>query len=491
MNNIKYILLIICVLLLWNLLWEKTEKRISNYNILFTNINLNNKINYCKIKWIFYRKSDSFKVYLIDASGKNVNSHGYSRTSRVLSNHHVDDKNGSNNANLTNKKKPFWFLQLKNTLESSTPDRETHNESFASWKKANLSSALQRSLDAYCNGRRARCYNNFTQCFCSPVTYNYYRYQGAKNCLDNCGSFVRCHNYIDRYDTVAIPTHIIYNFMKITCVVSHAQKLLDNMCGFNKVMRFDNGKTYCIPFEMLDMKLVGNYCKDDSKNEIRCFGFFDKAKLGVFGTGYIENFEVQDQSDIDMFLKTPCVETMVSQHGEDYAGCQNHSIFNRKCLHWNSVKSDSSIVRSMKHNFCRNPEGLSTIYCYVNNNGNIVREHCQPRYITLQNNISIQQNAKPFSFDVTIMNVNDFRIALHSTSCGSTTTHNLTHSSDPFYSPNMYKYHELFGEIALTISFPEAKIPLNNSKNRTLIICACFDNYYNPKFSQCNPESFT
>ena len=79
---------------------------------------------------------------------------------------------------------------------------------------------------------------------------------------------------------------------------------------------------------------------------------------------------------------------MAGANGEGYRGGQNRSIKGNKCLKWTDespniyVRPDAYLGKGLgDHNYCRNPDKYSTIWCYTEEDtkGTDERwEACQP-----------------------------------------------------------------------------------------------------------------
>lgn len=71
-------------------------------------------------------------------------------------------------------------------------------------------------------------------------------------------------------------------------------------------------------------------------------------------------------------LPKACDETMKGTKGDGYRGCQTKTTTGRTCQNWNkqSPQSHSISLTYAKgtmgdHNYCRNPDGMTTIWCYT------------------------------------------------------------------------------------------------------------------------------
>eukprot|EP01084_Bolivina_argentea_P319362 553933_1 len=73
--------------------------------------------------------------------------------------------------------------------------------------------------------------------------------------------------------------------------------------------------------------------------------------------------------------------------GTDYVGCQNITINSNICQQWSTVGGVHGI---WNHNYCRNPNGRSTIWCYINStHTNEIWEYCRPTTYTKLNPLFI------------------------------------------------------------------------------------------------------
>lgn len=79
--------------------------------------------------------------------------------------------------------------------------------------------------------------------------------------------------------------------------------------------------------------------------------------------------------------KLECDESM-SGNGADYKGCQTKTRTGKTCQSWRAYtphSHDGSLVNE-NHNFCRNPDGDSTIWCRTTD-PNVEWDYCDPRSI--------------------------------------------------------------------------------------------------------------
>lgn len=61
-----------------------------------------------------------------------------------------------------------------------------------------------------------------------------------------------------------------------------------------------------------------------------------------------------------------CDETLKGRRDRDYEGCQTMTKTGRTCQKWNvNSPHRPKYGRSWDHNYCRNPDGSSTIWCYT------------------------------------------------------------------------------------------------------------------------------
>ena len=132
-----------------------------------------------------------------------------------------------------------------------------------------------------------------------------------------------------------------------------------------------------------------------------------------------------------------CNETLSGEKHMNYRGCQSKTISGRTCQAWeeqvphrhawNTVAARASHgLDGPENNYCRNPDGSETIWCFIANpkpnqrdsNGNEivdpkqVRESCEPLKIPAQTNQTIAAKSKcPASSPCPIINVDVARIA--------------------------------------------------------------------------------
>merc|ERR1719210_1426744 len=73
-----------------------------------------------------------------------------------------------------------------------------------------------------------------------------------------------------------------------------------------------------------------------------------------------------------------CNEQMTGQNSSTYMGCQTKTISGRECQKW-TVQSPhtNDLTSTGDHNYCRNPDGSDTIWCYTTDPGTR-REYCEP-----------------------------------------------------------------------------------------------------------------
>merc|ERR1719265_343313 len=67
----------------------------------------------------------------------------------------------------------------------------------------------------------------------------------------------------------------------------------------------------------------------------------------------------------DICPKMECREAMTGK-GEDYIGCQAQTESGKACQNWSEQSPHGHKFREVgNHNFCRNPDGHDTIWCYT------------------------------------------------------------------------------------------------------------------------------
>ncbi|GAW80178.1 cysteine repeat modular protein 1 [Plasmodium gonderi] len=326
-------------------------------------------------------------------------------------------------------------------------------------------SALQVLMNQYCHPGVSRCAGTVSKCFCQDI-WRLRHYIEGNNCVNNCGDMIRCSGPLFNNTKNPIPLGVVNSLRVKTCVVSSKQRKLDMLCGENKLLRIYGSTKYCIPHNLLNMDKIGNYCYSDKAKVIPCAGFFFDDNKNVY--------EFEFSNSIFFTLYNSCNEDLEGI-GEHYIGCQNVSISGKNCLPWNSLNIKEILGTSYKHNYCRNPENLKTIYCFVNMNGFVFREYCEIKNPIIINNITYLNTTK-FDFDITMKNASDFRLRLSRGNCEDTPY--LYH--DPIknisYEMNNYTYHDVDGEVALTITFKNLVVDFY--KNLEFSICACYKYYY-------------
>nr|AAL47156.1 cysteine repeat modular protein 1 PbCRM1 [Plasmodium berghei] len=349
-----------------------------------------------------------------------------------------------------------------------------------------LYSSLHISLTQYCYPKIARCDSNSGGCWC----YNYSKSLiniNKHKCLDNCGNFVACRSPLKLKHQEQIPHTFVLNNRARTCIVSSIQRKLNNLCGKNKLFRMNGSTYYCIPNNNIDMGISGNYCISDIRSVITCNGFIGNTYLY-----FIEEFKIIDKEIFDNTINSKCDEH-IRANGANYLGCQNHSISGKTCLPWNTINIiQISEQKDITHNFCRNFEEKETIYCFVRYKDFIYREFCKVKESILTNNNITYSQQGDFSFDVTMKNVSDFYIRLSNNSCNKPLSNN--NKLNFYFKKNyeIYKYHEIDNEIALTIVFIKQNYRAIGylTNNDILYICACYNDYYKSEVSTCNNTTY-
>ncbi|CAD2106419.1 hypothetical protein YYG_01014 [Plasmodium vinckei petteri] len=348
-----------------------------------------------------------------------------------------------------------------------------------------LYSSLQILLIQYCYPQIARCNSKPGTCWCYKSSKAFINVKYV--CLDNCGNFVTCKTPMQLEPHKQIPQNFILNNKIITCVVSSIQRKLNNLCGKNKVFRINESIYYCIPNNAIDINIVGKYCISDARSVIECHGFIKYSYLS-----FIEEFKIIDKEGFDDTMNDKCDED-IRQNGTNYLGCQNRSISGKTCLPWNTINTiQINEKKNIKHNFCRNFEDKKTIYCFVRFKDFIYREFCKVKEsILTDNNITYSQQ-EDFVFDLTMKNVSDFDIQISNSSCTNSINHNnsLNFNAEKRY--ELYKYHEIDNEIALTIGFlkPYRRSINYFRSNDILYICACYKDYYKSEVLSCNNKKY-
>ncbi|SCM20132.1 cysteine repeat modular protein 1, putative [Plasmodium chabaudi adami] len=351
-----------------------------------------------------------------------------------------------------------------------------------------LYSSLQILLTQYCHPRIARCDSKSGTCWCykgSKLFINMNKY----SCLDNCGNFVTCKSPFQLEPYEKIPQNFILNKIIITCIVSSIQRKLNNLCGKNKLFRTNASIYYCIPNNAIDLNIIGKYCISDIKTVIQCHGFIQNSYISL-----IEEFKIIDKEKFDDTMNNICDEHII-QNGETYLGCQNRSISGKICLPWNTINTiQTNGPKDIKHNFCRNFEGKKTIYCFVRFKDFIYREFCKVKEGILTDNNITYSRQDIFIFDLTMKNVSDFDIRISNHRCINSLNNNKKNNFNfnVIKTYELYKYHEIDNEIALTIGFLKSYHQtvgyLRN--NDILYICACSNNYYKSEVSSCHNKKY-
>ncbi|CRG96661.1 cysteine repeat modular protein 1, putative [Plasmodium gallinaceum] len=450
---------------------------ISSFNVLKYNTEENNiKFfkNYIKNeenKYIFKKKEKSFKINETKSYKNEFNDKYLSRLNKF------------NNEN------KFFVRYKKEQLKKINGKKRIGKNFFYSFTQSRLSikntdmnlySSLQILIDQYCYPSVARCLGGKNKCKCvniSDLNMNIY----SNSCLNNCGSPSNCHGYSNKGHKI-IPKEFIINKKILTCVISNIQRRLNNICGRNKVFRFHEQKGYCIPYDLLDSDKSGYYCINEHKKSELCWGYFRDTSKNI------DDYHINNNVYFYSIMQDPCNEDIYG-NGELYIGCQDMSISKRKCLNWSSLNIPELLDTNLIHNYCRNPENLDTIYCFVKNKGFVVREYCEPKQTTISNDIIYSEKSLS-DFDITMKNVSDFRIKFMKNECNSP----ISDPDDPnrsiIYDKMNYTYHEIDGEIALTITFKGFQHKYNSLSNNNLSICACHRDYYFDINVSCSPSYF-
>jgi len=87
----------------------------------------------------------------------------------------------------------------------------------------------------------------------------------------------------------------------------------------------------------------------------------------------------------EYFTENVCNETLSGTKATGYRGCQNKTISGKICMNWNSQtpQKHSNTPEKKKdfgvgdHNYCRNPDGRNTIWCYTTDS-NKRWTYCEP-----------------------------------------------------------------------------------------------------------------
>ncbi|SOV22481.1 cysteine repeat modular protein 1 [Plasmodium sp. DRC-Itaito] len=430
----------------------------SNTNHTYNNNNNNNSIKYNKE---FLKRLD--KASIVKELYRNKN-----RVLNKVKYKNIRKRRKKANNDNVNLSRNFLFSYIEKTLYSP--------KSY--FNISQLFSTLQNYIDQFCYPGLGRCIPYMNKCICYDKSK--LKPNKAKSCLNNCGVISLCSGYPYGTGYKIIPDEFINNRKVISCVVSSLQNKLDTRCGYNKKFRYNEKKFYCIPYDLLDMNISGIYCVNNNKEFIFCKGFL---------RGYYTNlkeYEILDRAYHNFILKHPCDEYIYGD-GNNYQGCQDTSISGRKCLYWNSLNIAKLSPSLYLHNYCRNPEGLSYIYCYVDNNGIITREYCEIKSNIIFNNI-VYSREKYFDFDITMKNVSDFHIRLHHKSCNQRYFVNNDRINEFTYDKRNYTYHNINGEITLTISFKN--FSYNIYYDHKLHICACFKYYYTNDLIICSTDNY-
>ncbi|KJP89395.1 hypothetical protein AK88_00838 [Plasmodium fragile] len=330
-----------------------------------------------------------------------------------------------------------------------------------------LYSALQIMLNQYCHPQISRCIEGTKSCFCFNKE-KLIRHVNFPRCVDNCGKIIRCFGFPGTAAVKSIPGEVVNRLKMKSCVISKKQRKLDNLCGENKVFRFQNNKQYCIPHDLLDMDKVLKSCFSEFSTISPCAGFLENTEKDI------AKFKVNYKKSMNSILYDLCNEDLEG-NGEMYKGCQDKSISGKKCLPWSSLNVKEILGIEYTHNYCRNPEKLITIYCFVNMNGFVFREFCERKEDIIMNDITYI-NESLYNFNVTMKNVSDFRLALTTGDCANL----YAAMDDPLMNiiqeaPD-YTYHNVDGDIAVTISFKNFHMRIYH--NVVLSMCACYMDYY-------------
>ncbi|SBT33345.1 cysteine repeat modular protein 1, putative [Plasmodium ovale wallikeri] len=373
----------------------------------------------------------------------------------------------------TQRNNSYKGLRLTSSFAQTGFNKQEHNKY--------LYSALQIMIDQFCHPGIGRCLNDLKNCACYSKL-KLVRSSKFYSCLENCGKVTSCPWHSSYRVIKLVPHEYILNKMISTCVVSSLQRKLDKSCGENKLYRLKGPKHYCIPYDIIDINKSGSYCLNNDKKEIFCYGYFSYNIAINF-----EEYETTFDEHMNAITNNNCNETVEENSGLYYEGCQNISISGKKCLPWDDLNIVKLLGITFNHNFCRNPEQHSQIYCFVQASGFIYREFCEKKKKNYPNNITYSGEIT-YSFDITMKNVSDFDIGLSYNDCSTLYV--------PLNNPNLkiiknvlnYKYHDIDGEIALTISFNN--FAHKNFISDTLSICACFFYYYSEKILVCSDNSY-
>ena len=87
----------------------------------------------------------------------------------------------------------------------------------------------------------------------------------------------------------------------------------------------------------------------------------------------------------EYFTENVCNETLSGTKATGYRGCQNKTISGKICMNWNSQTPQKHRNTPEKkkdfgvgdHNYCRNPDGRNTIWCYTTDS-NKRWTYCEP-----------------------------------------------------------------------------------------------------------------
>merc|ERR1719422_2663083 len=73
-----------------------------------------------------------------------------------------------------------------------------------------------------------------------------------------------------------------------------------------------------------------------------------------------------------------CNEQMTGENSASYMGCQDKTINGRECQKWTLQTPHTHNLSNVgDHNYCRNPDGDDTIWCFTSDAG-VRKEYCQP-----------------------------------------------------------------------------------------------------------------
>ncbi|CRG99323.1 cysteine repeat modular protein 1, putative [Plasmodium relictum] len=453
---------IFIIVLSFSILKYKNEK--NNINFFKKNY-----MRYEENKYIFKQKEKPFKINEVKFYKNRFNNKHLSRLKNLSNENIFIVKNKSGELKKINRKKRF----KRNFINSFI-------QPHFSKSKVNLYSSLQILIDQYCYPYVARCIGMYTKCLCVKETdIDKTIYSGT--CLNNCGSISECYGYPKNLQKI-IPQSFIDNKKILTCVSSRLQRKLNNGCGKNKVFRYNNRKGYCIPYDLLDFKKSGKYCYNNNKEITSCWGYFKDTCNNV------DDYGVGNNLYFYSIIQNSCNEH-IEGNGESYVGCQDMSITQRKCIHWNFLNVSELLGTHYGHNYCRNPESLETIYCFVKKGGFVVREFCTPKKDTILNDI-IYSEKSISTFDITMKNVSDFRIMFMRNNCNTPFTDTNNPNKNIVYEKTNYIYHEVDGEIALTITFKYFQFDYKYISFNNLSICACYKDYYSDINISCTPNTY-